>query len=297
MAPFKIPKKRGSGKTCNPLAVSPLSFKAKQTSEVKIPLSTLEDDRIKKARTEMIARAPEQYRDKKMEEKKRRTEEMEERKRVLIKSKENAMKKFRERKEKEEAENMRRHQKAKEEAQLQRKKLAEEAQEKTQWREACERDMEDLLQVNLEGDEMDDLIASMEGTPRKNEMSELLAAVEKLSTISIEEDVPAPTLTNVQQEPEVSDVPILFHTMTLGTSKTVVTDIPAEQGKPKKIRCFKCRGRNHLASECTNARWKDLKKVQKATGVSMFKKTLSKKVIKMVPPPPQLEEILLELGL
>lgn len=283
MAPFKIPKKNGSHH--HPLAVSPLDFKRKTSAGT----SHKEAERIKRARTEMLARAPDQYNEMKMQGNQRLKSEKEERRQMLIKSKENAMKKFKENKMKEEEIKSANKEKAKEEAKLQRRQIAEKAEEDARWREArktCEKDiecMEEFLQVNVEDSEMEDLMASAEQVPQHNEMSELLAAVEKLSTNNPED--PPQTLT-MQQEPAIENMPIIFHTMNLGTSTMMITEIPAEQEKMKKLRCFKCRGRNHLATNCQNPRWKDLKKVQKATGVSLFKKTLSKKMMQLVPPPP-----------
>lgn len=288
MAPFKIPKIVGKAKE-HPLAKTPL--KPKKTA-VKNPR---DDERVKKARAEMLARAPAEYID-----------QQQERKKLLMQSKEAAMKKFKARKQEEkkrEEEKLRpndvseRRAREREEQQQRRNKLAEEAQARLQDMEDRRTSEEQILSFSEEVQEtqMEKSMLSvgdeaLEMQVDSGEMEELLASVEDML------EVPP---TEQQQQPleQPATLPILFHQVNLGRSAITTTEIPANK-QGVKVRCFKCRGRNHVAKECVNAKWKDLRRVQKATGVSLFKKTPSKAMLKLlVPPPPQIEEMLYDLKL
>lgn len=331
MAPFKIPKVPKDKSKDHPLAKSPLKAKSKlQSLIVPMPVKKIkEEERIKRARSEMLARAPAEYCQQRREEAKKMEEtRKEERNRILMRSKEAALKKFRAKHEAEKLNGKQKENEARarqrEEEKMRRKKVAEEADERAKWREArktCEKDIEqldDTLQVDVEFSEVADLMASVDISPKQNEMEELLESVQRLSTTAVPDPTtPVPpnnldvTLTGMQQQQPAVDSsqmpvqptqhltacnpPVLFHQVVLGTSQTMITEIPATEERTKKVRCFRCRGRNHLATDCKNAKWKDLRKIQKSTGVSLFKKTLSKSkiaLLQMVPPLPEWEDLM-----
>jgi len=61
---------------------------------------------------------------------------------------------------------------------------------------------------------------------------------------------------------------------------------PEEKGNKKRKRCWKCRSRGHIDSECNNLSKKQKQELAEKLNMDLHVKTMKKKLVALIPPPP-----------